>query len=218
MSVGRDSRITPRDAPAVPRSWLHGETLESLTELNDQCLELLAEQAGIGSGAGPPLLHELRDLWTMLDAAARQRAAGCPYLIVDAGFADPRNWAAGDTIHESHRGAPPAAPFFSGPRAGNLLRLALTYGWHLARSRPAAARVLLGMSALCAERIAGCTLRQIAFLAEQHPEWLQPRWSTRVCVWRELLRAAICGDEAALERARMRGLQLLAAETRAPGP
>jgi hypothetical protein len=93
----------------------------------------------------------------------------------------------------------------------------LTYGWHLARSRPAAARILLGMSPVCAERIAGCTLRQIAVLAEQHPEWLQPRWSARLPVWRELLRAAICGDDAALERARMRGLQLLAAEARAFG-
>lgn len=218
MSVGRDSRITCRNAPAVPRSWLHGETLEPLTELNDQCFELLIDQASVAGGAGPPLLHDLRDLWPMLDAGARQRAAACPYLIVDAGFADPRAWASGHSIHESHHGELSAAPFFSGPRAANLLRLALTYGWHLARSRPAAARVLLGMSAVCAQRIAGCTLRQIAVLAEQHPEWLQPRWSQRVGVWRELLSAAIRGDEPALERARMRGLQMLAAESRALGP
>lgn len=218
MPVGRDSRVTPRDAPQVPRSWLHGETLESLTELNDQCLELLTEHASIGNATGPPLLHDLRDLWATLDVGARQRAAGCPYLIVDPGFADPRNWASGNSIHESHHGAASMPLFFIGTRAGNLLRLALTYGWHLARSRPAAARVLLGMSPLCAERIAGCTLRQIACLADQHPEWLQPRWSARVPVWRELLGAAICGDEAALERARLRGLQLLAAEARSLGP
>jgi hypothetical protein len=217
MPVGRDSRTTPRDAPAVSSSWLHGETLESLTELNDQCLELLSEHASSAGGARYPLLHELADLWSRLDIPARQRAAGCPFLIVDAGFADPRNWASGNTIHESRHPAPSPALFFGGVRAGNLLRLALTYGWHLARSRPAAARVLLGMSPLCAERIAGLTLRQIATLAEQHPEWLQPRWSQRVPVWRELLRAAICGDETALERARMRGLQLLAAEAHTLG-
>jgi hypothetical protein len=217
MSIGRDSRITARDAPTVLRSWLHGETLESLNELNDQCLELLTEHASSANGTGQPLLHDLRDLWAMLDHEARQRAAACPYLIVDAGFADAGNWASGNSIHESNQAAPSMALFFGGPRAANLLRLALTYGWHLARSRPAAARILLGMSPVCAERIAGCTLRQIAVLAEQHPEWLQPRWSARLPVWRELLRAAICGDDAALERARMRGLQLLAAEARAFG-
>jgi hypothetical protein len=216
MSCGRDSRQAAREAP--PQSigaWLHGEPLESVAELNDQCLELLVEQASDGGASRHPLLHELADLWKSLDLRARQRAVGCPYLIVDAGFADPRNWAPGNAIHET-RGSQP--PFFMGVRSAAVLRLALTYGWHLARSRPAAARVLLGMSPVCAERIAACTLRQVVLLADQRPEWLQPRWSQRLPVWRALLAAAICGDDAALERARMRGLQLLAAESRTAAP
>src|SRR5262249_55570374 len=57
-------------------------------------------------------------------------------------------------------------------------------------------------------------LRQIQALAESHPEWLRPRWSTRVQVWRELLLAAAAGEAARLERARLRGFPLLAAEVR----
>ncbi len=212
MSTARDSRPVAHDASELARTWMHGETLESLTELNDQCLELLADHASSTHALQQPLLYELRHLWAQLDSPARQRAAACPYLIVDAGFADLHNWASGNSIHEA---AASGAPFFTGARASSLLRLAVTYGWHLARSRPPAARVLLGLSPVCAERIAACTLRQIVTLADHHPEWLQPRWPARHIVWRELLSAAICGDEAALERARMRGLQLLAAEARA---
>jgi hypothetical protein len=72
--------------------------------------------------------------------------------------------------------------------------------------------MLLGMSAHCSRLVAACTLRQVLELAEIHPEWLQPRWVGRVPMWRELLRSAVSGDALAIERARMRGLQLLAAE------
>jgi hypothetical protein len=136
--------------------------------------------------------------------------------MVDAGFANAANWAwvgGGHAIHDS-TGAVDQV-FFSGPRSAALLRLTLTYGWHLARSRPSAARLLLGMPAACADRISACTLRQIETLAAHHIEWLQPRWPSRLGAWRELLAMAIQGEGPALERARMRGLQLLAAEARA---
>jgi len=88
------------------------------------------------------------------------------------------------------------------------------YAWHLARSQSAAARLLLGMPASSAALIGHYTLRQIKTLAETHLEWLRPRWPARVQVWRELLLAAVSGDVAALERARLWGLTLLAAEVR----
>lgn len=202
-------------APALPRIHLHGETLEALTELNEQCLELLVEEATLPQAARFPLLHSLGELWARLDAPARQRAARCPYLIVDAGFADLRlwEWVGHRGIHDAP--APAAPAFFRGPRASAVLRLVLTYGWHLARSRPSAGRLLLGMPAPCAERIGACTLRQIESVSDRHSEWLQPRWPTRLAAWRELLQTAMEGEGAALDRARMRGLQLLAAEARA---
>jgi hypothetical protein len=215
MSVSQEGERRAAGTPlSAGRGWLHGETLESLTELNEQCLELLAEHAARLEAVRFPLLHSLRDLWAALDHVARQRAATCPYLIVDAGFADVRNWGCvgHHVIHDSQ--SPAMACFFGGPRATTVLRLALTYGWHLARSRPSAARLLLGMPQMCADRIAACTLRQIETLADRHLEWLQPRWPQRLGVWRELLVNASGGDASALERARMRGLQLLAAEAR----
>jgi len=94
----------------------------------------------------------------------------------------------------------------------------MTHAWHLARSEPAAARLLLGLSAVNVTVIGGSTLSRLTALAESRAEWLRPRWENRPRVWRELLRTAAEGDAGALERLRVRGLQLLAAETRASVP
>jgi len=78
--------------PAMPADcWLRAGTLESLTELNELGLALLAEQS-TDPGAASGLLQPLAELWRALDAAARRRAAGCPYLLLDAGFGDPTRW------------------------------------------------------------------------------------------------------------------------------
>ena len=100
------------------------------------------------------------------------------------------------------------------PGATEVARLVFTYAWHLARSQSAAARLLLGMSAPCAALIGHHSLRQIHALAETHQAWLKPRWPARVQVWRELLLAAASGEAPVLERARLHGLTLLAADAR----
>jgi hypothetical protein len=104
--------------------------------------------------------------------------------------------------------------YFTVPAAAEVARLVFIYAWHLARSQAAAARLLLGMPASSAALIGQYTLRQIQTLAENHLDWLRPRWPARVQVWRELLLAAVSGEVAALERARLWGLTLLAAEVR----
>jgi len=195
-------------------SWQRAETLESLVELNEQCLELLAEQAMVRTAQSNLMLRQIGELWRTLDASARRRAAACPYLLVDAGFADPHRWRWIGGHHVSDRESLPDASFFTVPRAVAVARLVFTYAWYLARTQNAAARLVLGMPGHCTSVIGGCTLRQIHELAERHSGWLKPRWPTRVKVWRELLLAAASGEGIALERARMHGLQLLAAELR----
>lgn len=195
-------------------SWLRPETLESLMELNELSLALLAEQAAAHGASCGALLREVRALWPGLDASARRRAAGCPYLLLDAGLADPERWR-GHAGHVGEATRPSGPPFFTVPGTVDVLRLALTYAWHLARTQLAAARLLLGTPAACATLIGGCTLRQIHGLAERHAEWLRPRWPARPQVWRGLLLAAGSNEPRQLEQAHMHGLTLLAAETRA---
>jgi hypothetical protein len=194
--------------------WLDCATLETLLELNEDALALLAEQASATPGSGP--LPQLADAWRALDPPARRRAAGCLYLLLDAGFAESERWRAALGVGD----APPRAyaPFFTVARAAPLAHSVFTYAWHLARSQTAAARLLLGMSGACLPLIARCTLRQIRALAEQHPEWLMPRWPAQPAVWRALLAAAAHGDAPALERTRLHGQALLAAAVRGERP
>jgi hypothetical protein len=64
-------------------------------------------------------------------------------------------------------------------------------------------------------------LGRITEIADRCVHWLRPRWAGRIAFWRDLLQAALANEGFALERARLHGIQLLAAELRAlerPGP
>jgi hypothetical protein len=215
LRCGIDGADVSESALLAP-GWLRPETLESLLELNEMAFALLAAQAAERGAPAVPLAASVTAVWRRLDAAARRRAAACPYLLLDAGFADAQRWGAPVAQVSEVREALP--PFFTVPAALEAARLVFTYAWHLARTQPAAARLLLGMRAPCAAAIGQCSLRQAFTLGESHAAWLRPRWSARPEVWQELLVAAASGEEVALERARLHGLTLLAAESRVTAP
>jgi|KBSMisStaDraftv2_1062788.scaffolds.fasta_scaffold138471_2 hypothetical protein len=196
-------------------SWVQSETFESLVELNRQCLELLAEQSLTQPMQGNLLLRQVGEIWRTLDDEARRRAASCPYLLFDAGFADSARWRSVEGQYVSESTTIPYATFFTVPRASAVVRQVFIYAWYLAQSKSVSAQLLLGMPNHCTHLISAHTLTQIHELAERHPEWMRPRWPNRVRVWRDFLLAAASGDVVALENARMHGIQLIAAECRA---
>jgi hypothetical protein len=188
-------------------AWLRAGTLTSLRELNAECLDLLLQQA-LASPADATLAEIARHR-EALDPAARERASGCLYLLLDAGFAEPRRWRGGMA-----RVADESVPFFTVPAAAQVAQGVLTFAWHLARCQGSAARLLLGMPAAGVGQLARHTLSEVRALALAHPQWLQPRWARRPLMWRAFLEAAVSADQPALERARLRGQRLLAAESR----
>lgn len=192
--------------------WVRGATLASVCELNEECMELCVQQAR--ALPAPPLCSEIAQLWSTLDARARQRAAGCLYLLLDAGFADAPRWRGPGVSQVGDGAAGDYAPWFTVPAAPLLAQALFTFAWHLARCQGNAARLLLGMPAPCVQQLSQYTLGQVRTLAQRHPEWLRPRWIAQPLMWRELLLAAASGEAVALERARLRGQTLLAAETR----
>jgi hypothetical protein len=198
-------------------AWPCAETLKSLVDLNEQCLELLAEQAILRTSTPTqsPMFQDLGDLWRRLDAHGRRRAATCPFLLVDAGFADPYRWRWVGGHRTGEREPTSFGTFFTAPRTSRVANQVFNNAWYLTRSQPMGAPLFLGMPLYCANLLRACSMRQVSELAEQHSDWLRPRWAGRPKVWRELLLAAISGDGQALERARMHGVQLLATELRA---
>ena len=185
--------------------------LSPVAEINQQMLAILCECASAPRPL-PRLVAVLRELWCSLDASARRRLALCPYLLLDGGFSAPERWqraAAGGLGVMDGAGA---GGYFSSRAGVALLRRTFVLAWHLARSNALAARILLGVSPECAERIAACPLAELEALAELGPVWVVPRWELQPQVWRQMLQAARSERPAALRAVQLRGLPLLAAD------
>lgn len=193
--------------------WDHA-ILAPVAELNEQLLEVLRAAALPAVTAEPLLVRALRPQWLQLTPAVQRRLAACPYLLLDAGFDDVSHWLprpAGGVGVIGVMDVPGSPGYFMSPEGVRLVRRALLFAWHLARSHPLAARVTLGMSADCARHVAACRLHDLETLAERGPGWIRPRWERQPQVWRPLLGAAVEDNPARLRQAQLRGLQLLAA-------
>ena len=174
MDSETESALRAAQGPLWERqNWLRKATLESVLEVNEQVLALLCAQCVAGV-AQPLLLREVGALLLTLDAKSLRRAAASTVLLVDAGLADDRLWS--DAIGGAVNDRPPliGTPFFTVDGAVAIMRLVMTQAWHLARSEPAAARLLLGVSVANLAVIGGCTLSRLIRLAETRSQWLRP--------------------------------------------
>ncbi len=198
--------------PPLSGAW-DSALLAPVAEINEQMLECLRSvaleaAASDAAPAAPRLVTLLSEDWRALDAKAQRRLSACPYLLLDAGFAQPQRWEwliSAQVMDATVRGG-----YFSGRAGVALVRRTLVLAWHLARSNRVTARVILGMSALAAERIANARLADLEALAELAPGWITPRWEQQTNVWRQLLAAGCRGHAPLLRQAQLRGLQLLA--------
>ncbi|MEA3182503.1 MAG: hypothetical protein QOI59_6026 [Gammaproteobacteria bacterium] len=218
VARGSDGNLNNWEPPSAG-----GDVLTILTELNELCLELLAQQALQPVSPNPPMFRELVDLWSQLDSTSRRRAAACPYLLIDAGFCDPYRWqvlsdqqaSARTGVHDREPAPFVYSRFFTAPGVTRVARQVFTNSWHIVQTQQLGAPLFLGMPAHCAALLRTCSMRQMTDLADQHAGWLRPRWPGRTRVWRELLEAGISGEVRALEMARLHGVQMLAMELKA---
>ena len=190
--------------------WLAGGVLDPLGEINGQCVELLCGMAE-RDPAALPILREHRPLWRALSEEGRRRLADCPFLLVDAGFSDEARWRRLQQRGVNDQSRELRAGCFADERGAGFSRRVLMYGWHLARAHRSVARIVLGMSPACLDRIAALSLRDLEAVCEQQPGWVRPRWEAQPVVWRQMLVAALNADALAMQQASLRGIQLLAA-------
>lgn len=194
--------------------WLRRDMLEALADLNHRCVGLLAEQVLAQGPQGPPALRQIGELWRALDERSRWQVAACPYLLVDACFGEPQRWRSLSGPRVADASGAPHSSFFTLPEAVSIARSVFVYAWSLVGSHSAGARLVLGIHPHCASLLGACTVPQVHELAERGAGWLRPRWLKRAGLWRQMLMAAAEDDAGALERSRMQGLQLIAAEAR----
>jgi len=190
--------------------WLSDGSLDAVADVNAQCIDFLAAMAASDARHCPALFAGQSAFWHDLPARARQRLAAAPWLLVDGGFGDPARWRHLESRMVHDLPVQFADPVFVGAGAAEFVRRVLMLGWHLARAERQLARVVLGMSAPCAERIAQLRLQDLDWLAQHRPGWVRPRWERQPQVWRHLLLAARDPGNAPLTQVSLRGLQLMA--------
>ncbi|HVS78541.1 MAG TPA: hypothetical protein VHE11_16490 [Steroidobacteraceae bacterium] len=209
----RNEVLMALELRAVSRAcWLRREMLQALAEVNHRCLGLLAEQVLAPGPQSAPALRQVGELWRALDERSRWQAAACPYLLIDACFGEPQRWQrlGGPRVGDGH--CLPHASFFTVPQTTEIARMVFVYAWSLVVNHSAGARLILGIHPQCASLLGACTVPQVHELAERNAGWLRPRWLKQARLWRQMLVAAAEDDAVALERSRMQGLQMLAAE------
>lgn len=198
---------------SVARNWRAGQWLadgsfDTVAEINRQCLMALGEMSR-QSQLPLPALRPLA--WDRLQGAPLARLAGCPYLLADAGFDDDSRWRCLDLGMVRDQPAHLAGVVFTGPGGADFIRRVLVFGWYLARVNRQLARVALGMSPGCAERLGRLQLHDLDWLAQCRPGWVRPRWERNPQIWRQLLEAAVDPDGRRMAEVSLRGLQLMAA-------
>ncbi len=124
--------------------WLGFGAMDSVSEINAQCLDLLCSTGSRHRATTSGLFFQ--SLGALARPHANGAAAACrqPYLLADAGFDDEKRWLwpGRRMVRDLRRDL--AAPFFIGDRLGDFVRRVLVFGWHLARANRQLARVGAG--------------------------------------------------------------------------
>jgi hypothetical protein len=186
-----------------------------VAEVNRVGLKVLRAGALARCGALPAAVRDLHAEWAALDDAAIQRAAASPFLLfeidVDGALRASRPWGGVTALHGVATPAVESPALASAWTPGRAFaRMAVHYAWYVSTAAPAAAPLVLGLSAPACERLRGLGLELVEAMSEGAERWVQLRWADDPAVWAERLEAARCGDPGALWASTLAGLQRLA--------
>ena len=203
----------PTSAPVFEEPPLSGSFTEAalvpLFELNAYFLNLLVASAARPPEERPHWALAQRPEWTQLSLTARQQIARCPVCLVDAGFKEEERWAA-----IARRDAPVSATARGLPhwQAVELAHMTFTLAWTVARADTEGARIIFGMTPLCARIISSLSVHRIQRLAEQHHDAIRPAWEDHPEIWRHLLSLTEAAPVARLPPVHVRAMQRQLAE------
>jgi hypothetical protein len=206
-----ESEDTSHEAvSATAPRWKRSQSLDLVYQLNEHCLELLADVAAANAGSELPLVSANRDLWAQLGPDARRRAALLPFVILDLRFADETWWkraigAPASTLHE-----PDSTSGLPSELSERLVQEILMFAWQMARSDRTAAQVSFGMRPAVAVIIGELMPGQVRDIASRASGDIHVRWEQNGRFWRELLFAAESGNEETIAELHLHAkLQLL---------
>jgi hypothetical protein len=177
---------------SVPR-WMGSASLDLVYQLNEQCLELLVWAAAQGEIGALSVLRRHQKFWRQLDAAARQRAARLPVVLVNVHFNDAPWWQAlRSRIGENRLAVDrPDGPALLG---GAFIGEVLNHIWHVAHGDARLASLTFGLCPKVAAIMGEMEMREVRAAGALHglEQWL--RWKDSLRLWNRLLFAAVHGN------------------------
>lgn len=167
------------------------EVLSAVSAANEHLLVSLRESA-FRNELSFPLPAIVRRRFIEIPRAQLREAAQCGVLLVDARCAQV-------TCECSIAQGSPEPPSYWDKESGTQRAVALAYSlltavWYVVHTTPAAASLLLGVSASVVEAFRDLGVGKLALVARREPGWVQPRWRDRPDVWMGLLETRDAGD------------------------
>lgn len=193
------------------RSLLDGATWRALSSINLAFLDLATELAEVGrlrQIAGLPS----RAIDAFIDPEAAPRLCRrLPYSLFDLRFGDGTFWtAAAAAARDAQADGSHAA---TDERVVAFTRTVVMLVWHLAQTRPAAARLVFGASPAAIAAIAGTPVAAIDRLARRVAPAFAARFGSRTRFWLQFEGCAARPDSGSVDSLRRLGLQIQGAES-----
>jgi hypothetical protein len=205
---GEEDSHTRSGQTIAPFRWCGSRILEEVWQVNEHLVSALTELARHES-ASIGIVRQNANTLRHFDAAACNRAARVPVLLVDLNFRNEDWWGHAASVSADCR--EPTAPAFSLSAAysAELTRESLIVAWLAVQHSRESARLLFGMSAPVAKLLGGLTPRQINGVAAGASQELRIRWQSSPAFWRKLFLAGRSGSPVELCEVQLLGLQLL---------
>jgi len=165
------------------------QALDAVSAVNSQLLDALVESAR-RDAPGFPLDESLRSRMAKFSLEERRRAAGCRVFLVDAKFVEFSCWREMTLPSGTALSTETLPPWLPIEESRSLAHSALLLAWYVIQTNPAAARVLLGMSASGVLAYRKLTIGDLAQVARCRPDCVRPRWPARADVWAQLIEEA----------------------------
>jgi hypothetical protein len=174
--------------PQEPRPLLRRGALEAVRGVNAHLLDLLCDWASVG-GTSFPWADPLRSRLARLTAAQRQQVAQCGILLADPGFSHPERWRSEPPASGSDPLPPVPSAWLPQEAAISLAHSTLLVAWYVLHSSRAMAGVLLGMPKESVEAFVKLDVKELAYIAQRHPDWIRPRSESEPKFWANLVAA-----------------------------
>ncbi|HEY7740829.1 MAG TPA: hypothetical protein VIB01_09465 [Steroidobacteraceae bacterium] len=202
--------------PAGPAEWserslLDASTRRALGSVNQAFLGLasdLAEEGRLKLIAGLPA----RAIDSLIHPDAGDRLCErLPYALFDLRFGDGPFWEGEAAAAGGVQDAPPAAG--CDERLVAFARAAVMLAWHLAQTRPAAARLAFGTSPATIAALARLPVAAVDRLARRVAPALAARFGSRARFWLQFEGCAAHPDDRSVDELQRLGLQIQGAES-----